>query len=178
MENAAVSLREITDNDTPLILKWRNSEFVRNNFVIREPFTERSQKKWLSGVIAKGKAVQYIILSGNSPVGSVYIKDIDYAHRNGEFGIYIGEKDFTGKGLSFSATKEILKIAFEKLKLHRVYLRVFPDNIPAIKTYEKAGFVKEGILRGTVFVGGEFRDMLLMANVNNVKDNIPRAALG
>jgi len=167
-----VSLREITENDTSLILKWRNSEFVRNNFVVREEFTEQGQQKWFNDVVTKGKAIQYIILCDNTPIGSVYIRDIDNVHKNGEFGIFIGEKDFIGKGLSFFATKEIVKIAFEKLKLHRVYLRVFPDNIPAIKTYEKAGFVKEGILKDTVFVDGEFRDMLLMANVNYEKSDI------
>ena len=161
-----VSLKGITASDTPLILKWRNSDFVKNNFIIRERFTEQSQEKWLSNVVGKGKAIQYIILSDDFPIGSVYIRDIDHVNKNGEFGIFIGEKEYIGKGLSFFATKEILKIAFEALKLHRVYLRVFPDNIPAIKTYEKSGFVKEGVLRGTVFLDGTFKDMLLMAILN------------
>jgi UDP-4-amino-4,6-dideoxy-N-acetyl-beta-L-altrosamine N-acetyltransferase len=167
VKKITVSLRKITEDDTSSILKWRNSEFVRNNFVIRETFTEQSQKKWLSDVIARGRAVQYIILSNNLPIGSVYIRDIDYINKKGEFGIFIGEKDFIGRGFGSLATKEMLKIAFEKLKLHRVYLRVFSDNIFAIKTYEKAGFVKEGILKDTVFIDGKFKDMLLMANVNN-----------
>lgn len=163
MEKPDIYLREITKDDTSLILKWRNSEFVKNNFVIREQFTEEGQKKWMDDVIAKGKAVQYIILNDNLPIGSVYIRDIDHIHKNGEFGIFIGEKEALGKGLGFLATKKILKIAFERLHLHRVYLRVFPDNISAIKSYEKAGFVKEGLLKDTVFVDGEFKDMLLMA---------------
>jgi len=161
----AISLREITEIDTPFILELRNSEFVRNNFVLREPFTEQSQKKWLDCVIAERKAIQYIVLNDNLPIGSVYIRDIDYFHKKGEFGIFM-KKDCSGKGFGFLATKEILKIAFEKLNLHRVYLRVFPDNISAIKIYEKAGFVKEGLLKGTVFVDGEFKDMLLMGIVN------------
>jgi len=164
-----VSLKEITTSDTPLILKWRNSDFVRNNFVIREKFTEQTQEKWLSDVVAKGKAIQYIILNDNFPIGSVYIRDIDHVNKNGEFGIFIGEKDYIGKGLSLFATKEILKIAFETLSLHRVYLRVFIDNIPAIKTYEKAGFIKEGVLRDTVLIDGKFKDMLLMANIKDRK---------
>jgi len=162
----AIYLREITENDTPFILELRNSEFVRNNFVIRELFTEQSQKKWLDCVIAEGKAVQYIVLNNNLPIGSIYIRNIDYIHKNGEFGIFM-KKDFTGKGLGFLATKEILKIAFKKLNLHRIYLRVFPDNHSAIKTYERAGFVKEGLLKDTVFVDGKFKDMLLMGIVNN-----------
>jgi UDP-4-amino-4,6-dideoxy-N-acetyl-beta-L-altrosamine N-acetyltransferase len=163
----AIFLRKITENDTPFILKLRNSEFVMNNFVIREQFTKQTQRKWLDCVIAKGKAVQYIILNDNLPVGSVYIRDIDCTHKKGEFGIFM-EKDFAGKGFGFLATKEMLRIAFEKLKLHRVYLRVFSDNISAIKIYEKAGFVKEGLLRDTAFIDGKFRDMILMGVINAI----------
>jgi len=167
MKEVAISLRKITENDTSLILKWRNSQFVKNNFVIREPLTEENQRNWMESVIAKEKAIQYIILSNNFPVGSVYIRDIDYTHKKGEFGIFIGEKSFIGKGLGLFATKEILKIAFDDIKLHRVYLRVFTDNISAIKTYRKAGFTKEGVLKDTVLIDGKYKDMLLMARINN-----------
>jgi len=158
-----VTLRKILESDTPLILKWRNSEFVKNNFVVREPFSEENQTKWMHEIIAKGKAVQYIIMFDDMPVGSVYIRDIDYTHKKGEFGIFIGERDYVGKGIGLHATTEILKIAFNELKLHRVYLRVFTDNLAAIKTYEKAGFIKEGVLRDTVLIEGKYSDMLLMA---------------
>lgn len=171
MNDSVIFLREITENDTSLILRWRNSEFVRNNFVIREQFTEEKQKKWLTNIIAQKKAVQYIILNDNLPIGSVYIRDIDYKHKKGEFGIFIGEKEAIGKGFGFLAIKKIIKIAFEKLKLHRVYLRVFPNNISAIKSYEKAGFIKEALLKDTVFVDGKFKDMLLMAIVNYKNEN-------
>ena len=167
MGKTIVSLRKITESDIPFIVKWRNSAFVSNNFVIRNAFTEENQKEWINNVVAKGKAIQYIILHDNSPIGSVYIRDIDYIHRKGEFGIFIGERDFAGKGAGLIATRDILQIAFDELKLHRVYLRVFTDNISAIKTYEKAGFIKEGLLRDTVYVDGKFRDMFLMGIVNN-----------
>lgn len=42
---------------------------------------------------------------------------------------------------------ELLKIAFDNLSLHRVGLGVFALNEPAIESYEKVGFVKEGLLR-------------------------------
>jgi UDP-4-amino-4,6-dideoxy-N-acetyl-beta-L-altrosamine N-acetyltransferase len=171
MKESLISMRKITESDISLILKWRNSEFIKNNFVIREPFTEENQKKWMENAIAKGKAVQYIILIDNLPIGSVYIRDIDYTHKKGEFGIFIGEKDFVGKGFGLSTTKKMLKIAFDEIKLHRVYLRVFTDNISAIKTYEKAGFAREGILKDTVLIDGKFRDMLLMARINNSNEN-------
>ena len=56
--------------------------------------------------------------------------------------------------------------AFEQMKLHRVFLRVYADNAAAIRSYEKAGFEKEALLRDDVFVNGKYRDIVLMAVIN------------
>jgi UDP-4-amino-4,6-dideoxy-N-acetyl-beta-L-altrosamine N-acetyltransferase len=161
-----LKLRKITDNDTPLILKMRNSEEVKRNFVIQDDFTEENQKYWMENVIAKNKAVQYIILFDSVPIGSVYINNIDYIHKKGEFGIYIGDSSYRGKSIGVGAAKEIIRIAFEELKLHRLYLRVFPENVSAVRCYEKAGFCFEGLLRDTVSTNGIYRDMMLMSIVH------------
>ncbi|MGA8943288.1 MAG: GNAT family protein [Thermoactinomyces sp.] len=43
--------------------------------------------------------------------------------------------------------KRALEIGFGKLQLHRIDLRVFDFNKPAIKCYESCGFKKEDLLR-------------------------------
>ncbi|WP_144391039.1 GNAT family N-acetyltransferase, partial [Indiicoccus explosivorum] len=61
-----------------------------------------------------------------------------------------------GKGIGGQMIREVLKIAFEELKLHRVSLGVFDFNEPAIGLYEKIGFTKEGLLRDTLLIQGEY----------------------
>ena len=61
-----------------------------------------------------------------------------------------------------AAARLALDYAFEKLKLHRVFLRVFADNIRAIKSYEKAGFRFEGRFRQDVLIEGVGYDMVFM----------------
>jgi diamine N-acetyltransferase len=161
-----IKLKPITAEDTPFIIKSRNDKDIKRYFVIQDDYTTESQQNWLDNVIAKGKAIQYIVLFEEQPVGSVYIRDIDYVNKKGEFGIFIGSNAHRGQGIGVSATKEIVRIAFEELKLHRVYLRVFPENVSAIRSYEKAGFRYEGLLRNTVCVNGEYKDMIVMAVLN------------
>lgn len=48
----------------------------------------------------------------------------------------------------------ILNYAFEVLKYHKIYLRVLDYNTRAIKSYEKCGFVKEGIDRDGALING------------------------
>jgi RimJ/RimL family protein N-acetyltransferase len=47
----------------------------------------------------------------------------------------------------------------------RIELDVYADNQSAIALYEKAGFVREGLLRDASLIDGQFRDAILMAIV-------------
>jgi diamine N-acetyltransferase len=60
----------------------------------------------------------------------------------------------------------MLQYAFEEMKLHRVYLRVFEENVRARKAYEKAGFVEEALLHDDVFVNDEYKNIVLMGAIN------------
>jgi RimJ/RimL family protein N-acetyltransferase len=47
--------------------------------------------------------------------------------------------------------------------LERIELGVFASNIPAIKLYEKAGFVVEGVKKKARKLDGVYDDMIQMA---------------
>jgi RimJ/RimL family protein N-acetyltransferase len=46
--------------------------------------------------------------------------------------------------------------------LYRIYLHVFASNQAAIRTYEKAGFRREGLLRQHAHVDGKYVDVIVM----------------
>ena len=60
----------------------------------------------------------------------------------------------------------MIQYCFEQLKLHRLFLRVFADNVQAIRSYEKAGFVKEAYLKDDVKIQDKYRDIVLMGIIN------------
>lgn len=165
---AGIYLRPMTEEDTDLIVAWRNSEAVRKHFIYQAMFTREGHLNWLHNVVEAGKAVQMIIceLAADKPLGSVYIRDIDREYRKGEYGIFIGEDVARGKGVGTAAAKLMIEYAFEELGLHRLFLRVYAENGRAIRSYEKAGFEREAYLRDDVFVRGAFRDIVLMAVLN------------
>lgn len=166
-----VYLRLMTREDTDLIVAWRNQDVVRKRFIYQELFTRQSHEHWRDTMIETGKAVQMIICEEGTdrPFGSVYVRDIDRRHQKGEYGIFIGEDDARGKGVGTQAARLMIAYAFEELKLHKLYLRVFADNAGAIRSYEKAGFVQEGYLKEEVLIDGEYRDMVWMAVLNRDK---------
>lgn len=168
IDDDVIFLREMEISDTPDIIKWRNSEAVRSHFIYQNDFTEESHLNWIKTNIETGRAIQYIIClkDGNAPVGSVYVRDIDRTHNKGEYGIFIGEDEARGKGIGTRAAKLMVKHCFEKENFHRLFLRVYADNIQAIRSYEKAGFEREAYLKDDVFVRGEYRDIVLMGIIN------------
>lgn len=168
MESNRIYLEPITPADTGRIVRWRNQQFVRENFIYRELFTPDSHNKWLRDVVEKGRAEQFIIYvkPEDKPVGSVYLRDIDFQNEKAEYGIFIGEKDYLEKGIGSEAAMLITDYGFDVLRLHKIMLRVFASNKRAIASYEKVGFKKEGYLRDEVKIEGQYRDIVYMAMIN------------
>lgn len=74
-------------------------------------------------------------------IGNIKFEPINWEKRFTIMGILIGEKSYRGKGISsevLQATARYLK----KIGMEKMVLGVEIDNIAAIKSYEKTGFVK------------------------------------
>ena len=160
-----VILRPITLEDTDRIVRWRNSPSVQQNFIFRQPFTPQMHRGWMKNKVATGQVVQYIIQRAEDgvPVGSVYFRDLDPDNDSAEYGIFIGEESARGQGLGTETARLFVKYGFETLGLHRISLRLLKENRAAYRSYEKAGFVQEGIFRGMVRLDGVYRDVVFMA---------------
>lgn len=169
LKEKGLVLRPITESDTDLIVCWRNKESVKKNFLYRSDFTAETHRKWLREKVQTGNVVQFIIEMQNEvqsvPVGSVYLRDIDYENSSAEFGIFIGEDSARGKGVGTEAAKMILEYGHKELGLHRIFLRMVAENIAAYKAYRKAGFVTEGIFRDMKKIDGKYIDIMFMSSV-------------
>lgn len=162
-----IFLRPIGLEDTERIIAWRNQERVRKNFIYQKPFTKEGHEEWMRTQVGTGRAVQFIICEKETgrPLGSVYFRDIDRDNKKAEYGIFIGEEDAAGKGIGTEAARLAVSYARDGLKLHKLMLRVFADNTAAVRSYEKAGFEKEALLRDEIKTGDGYRDLILMARL-------------
>ena len=66
------------------------------------------------------------------------------------------QKNLRGRGLGSALVSRLIEIGFGQLGLHRLELNVFDFNRQAIHCYEKAGFIREGLLRDVCWTGKEF----------------------
>lgn len=157
-----ILLREIKEEDALLMLEWMHDKDIQKGFkkdMLSKTLVE--VKSFCASVshpseIKNGDSLHFAIVDENDEyLGTISLKDIDLDNRVAEYAI-VTRKKAHGKGVAFKATGEILKYAFEELKLHRVFLSVYANNIPAIKLYEKSGFHFEGEFREHLMVDGKF----------------------
>ncbi|WP_433351301.1 GNAT family N-acetyltransferase [Microtetraspora malaysiensis] len=70
-----------------------------------------------------------------------------------------------GQGVACAALRAVSFWGLEGLGIPRLELHVEPWNAPSWKAAERAGFVREGLLRSWQDVGGERRDMYLYSKL-------------
>jgi diamine N-acetyltransferase len=74
--------------------------------------------------------------------------------------IVVGQPE---RGLGRQLLTEILRIVFEDLHAHRLFLDVYEDNARARHLYKSLGFVYEGTLRDAARREGAWHDLRLMS---------------
>ena len=96
------------------------------------------------------------------PVGHVGLLGVDAHHKRAELAISIGEKECWSRGYGTDAISAVLRHGFATLGLRRIDLHTDADNARGIRCYEKAGFVREGVMRERRLRYGEPVDMVVM----------------
>ncbi len=128
------------------------------------PTTRATLRHYLESVARHPENVMLAILDKKTGthVGNIKLGPIHPIHRRGDVGIMIGDKKFWGKGYGSEAIALIVEYGFKRLNLHKITLGVYADHTPAVRVYQKLGFVIEGILKEQLFRDGQFRDKAVM----------------
>lgn len=95
-------------------------------------------------------------------LGDLSILEIDKINQKAGFRISLHNTNYLNKGYGTEAVQLALQFTFEELKLNRLQLEVFSHNSRGIKSYEKAGFKQEGIIRQSIYLNNHFSDEIIM----------------
>lgn len=134
-----VQLQSLTWEDAEKMRQLRNRN--SSKFFDTKEISEEMQKKWYANYLKAENDYMFSVYlkDSNEWIGAVSIYNVDLENETGEFGrLLIGSEKI--RGLGVDATVAACKFAFEQLGIKMVHLEVYADNIPAVKTYKKAGF--------------------------------------
>jgi len=149
--------------DLKQLKDWRNSDFVRKACREYRLLNMENQKRWFESLHKKPpENIMFGIENKEGGlIGVCGLTWIDWKNRNAEVSIYIGSKEWQGKGAATDSLKILIKYGFETLNLHRIYAIIFDFNKPSVKLFEKCGFKFEGKRREAHFIEGRYWDELV-----------------
>ncbi len=65
-----------------------------------------------------------------------------------------------GQGYGIEAQRQMADWLFEHTSVHRVEATTDVDNVAEQRSLERAGFVRDGVLRGAQFRAGAYHDLV------------------
>jgi ribosomal-protein-alanine N-acetyltransferase len=156
LEGKTVNLRITEKEDLPLLQEWFSSPEVFGEY---NPLHQISKTE-LEKIFETPHEEKFFIVEKKDG-GKVGFVDHFYvlhpASRQLEIGYSLLPNE-RGKGYCSEAVKIMVDYLFLSKDIKRIQAQTDPRNIASQKVLEKAGFKKEGILRGTFFVQGKWTD--------------------
>lgn len=130
----------------------------------KSSFTKEEVMQFFHSCLEAEDRYDFMILDETKQIiGECVISEIDEKLKKASYRIALFHPEHFGKGIGSWATCCMRDFAFEELKLHRLELEVYAFNPRAEKTYAKAGFKREGILKDAIMDGEQYADVILMA---------------
>jgi RimJ/RimL family protein N-acetyltransferase len=161
---STVYLRPLEREDASTLVPWFNDPEVTRTLLRYLPMNLHAEEQFIERIYQDDKQIVLGIVRRDDDrlIGTTGLHQIRHKDRNTGFGIVIGDKESWDKGYGSEATALLVRYAFETLNLNRVWLHVFEENARAVRTYEKAGFRREGVLRQDHYHGGRYGNTVVM----------------
>ena len=155
--------RPFVNDDSELVLTWRNSADVAAFMFRDDPITGAEHEAWFPGVLVDRPDRRFRMFTvDGAPSGLFSLSMIDSRHANCVWGGYLAPGVPRGAGLGTGMMSVSLAMAFDDLGLHRVTVEAVAHNAAAIALYEKVGFRREGLLRDRARQSHGFVDVVLL----------------
>lgn len=160
MKNDKIYLRILEKSDIALTHKWINDSVISEIMGYLPVLSLENQLEWYDKVKNDKKRFIFAIckIENDEHIGNVGLGNIDYINRHCMFNIFIASDENKGNGSGSGATKLILKFAFERLNLNKVFLQTSKRFVSANKMYLKLGFQIDGVLREHYYTNGVYED--------------------
>lgn len=154
--DARVTLRRMTEADLVMLHDWLNRPHIVEWWGGEEarPTLEEVRQHYMPRVLAAEAVTPYIAMRGAEPIGYAQ----SYVAMGCGEGWWEDETDpgvrgidqslanpaDLGKGLGTALVRALVRMLFDDPAVTRIQTDPAPENLRAIRCYEKAGFVQQG----------------------------------
>ncbi|MEV0091026.1 GNAT family N-acetyltransferase [Streptomyces sp. NPDC050738] len=157
-------LRPWALTDLDLVREAARDPYIPLVTTVPSPYSDEEgtafvERQWERA--ATGSGYPFVVVGDDGrPVGSVGLWLRDLGQGRASIGYWTVESA-RGRGAAGAALAAVAAWALDELRIPRVELHVEPWNAASLRTAERAGFRREGLLRSWQEIDGERRDMIV-----------------
>jgi RimJ/RimL family protein N-acetyltransferase len=180
-----LTLRPVTEDDLPWLGSLGSDPVATGLHEWhgwRDP--QWPKRRWVESGLLDDNGGTLIVLHGADRVGMVSWRKVQTGPSASNWAIGIGlAPQFRGRGYGSEAQRLLVRYLFAHTQVNRVEATTEITNLAEQRALEKAGFVREGTLRGTTFRQGQWHDQVIYSVLRHeikLEDSAPEhgVALG
>jgi RimJ/RimL family protein N-acetyltransferase len=166
-----IRLRPATPDDAELFTLWSSSphytgEFNDFGLARGRPYLELITKHELIG--PNGGTLMVERIAGNAAIGTVSWRQVRYGPTPESVAWNIGISlipEMRGLGFGSIAQRLLAEYLFATTSVNRIEAGTDVDNLAEHRALEKAGFIRDGVLRGAQHRAGAWHDLAIYSVV-------------
>jgi RimJ/RimL family protein N-acetyltransferase len=129
------------------------------------PYTRADGEAFIARVLEARPECVFAIEVGGEAAGAIgFTLGHDVERRSAELGYWLAEPHW-GRGITTAAVRAASDYAFRTYDLLRIFAVPYGTNGASVRVLEKAGFVREGVMRKSAIKDGMVKDQALYALV-------------
>ncbi|HHH54593.1 MAG TPA: GNAT family N-acetyltransferase [Bacteroidetes bacterium] len=167
--NEDIILRQWHHQDAELLAELANNFEIAKNLSDQYPYPYSLQnaKDYINHVLdLKPFSIFAIEYKGKLAGSFGYIFHKDIWKKNIELGYWLAQ-DYWGQGIMTNVVKNMIDFAFQNFDINRVIAKVFGSNYGSRKVCEKAGMIKEAVLKNSIYKNGKYFNEIIYSIQKN-----------
>jgi ribosomal-protein-serine acetyltransferase len=158
-EEDASALFEAVRESLPEVSRWL--PWCHENYSIEE------SREFISSRAMVSQGVEWYSFAiferdGGRFLGGVGLNFFNRVHQMANLGYWV-RTSAAGRGVATGATRRVARFGFEQLGLQRIEIVAAVGNLSSQRVAEKAGAVREGVLRKRLLIHGEPHDAVMFS---------------
>ncbi|MFD0417918.1 GNAT family N-acetyltransferase [Streptomyces sp. NPDC127108] len=166
LKGGKVGLRARHEDDIPILHAELYDDVVNHSRADGRPWRPITPGSKDSKLVVDDKdercaSFSVVELDSGTLVGTAELWQIDQHNRSAHIGVAL-LPSARGKGYGTDVVAVLCHYGFVVRGLRRVQIETLADNTAMLRSAERNGFVREGVLRSAAWVMGEFLDEVLL----------------
>ncbi|GII61968.1 acetyltransferase [Sphaerisporangium krabiense] len=166
LKGSKVGLRARHEDDIPILEAELHDDVVTTSRALGRPWRPITPGSKDSQFAVDDKeqrdiAFSVVELDGGTLAGVASLWGVDDHNRSAHVGLGL-RPSARGKGYGSDVVAVLCHYGFVVRGLRRLQVETLSDNAAMLRSAERNGFVREGVLRSSVWVMGEFLDQVLL----------------